>query len=223
MKTRAFHRPLVFGSLLLLLGPLDARAAVTANDLFQDGLAAAEEERWDEAVKAFEKSLELQDHSLTLYLLSVCHSKRLEAEKAKEYALRALRGKPPLSAQYDQGARDLLEWSAVRLLAPVRLRVRYEMEADDPVSKDTLSRAAEEEASRDYEAELRNELKPYVDFERIELELHLVEASDPCAGPSTPEAINRCLEAVFLEKDDHLPPPPDYEPPSEGDSGVPPP
>jgi tetratricopeptide (TPR) repeat protein len=220
MSDRTPRRIVVIACWLLLVAAPAARAEDEANGPFQGGLAAVHEQRWEEAIDLFRKSLKLRQHSLTLYMLAVCSAERMNAQDALDYAVRALETRPPLEERYDRHARALLMWAAEVLLLPPRVRAKYAMNTDDePPTHDLLteSASAEDDELERESKEVRDKVGPYIDLDQLELELRILEATDPCTAPGLPSELNRCLESIFKEETS-LPEPPEPVAPDAGAS-----
>ena len=220
MSDQSRRRLMVIACLLLLLITPAARAGDDANGPFQGGLAAVHDQRWEEAIELFRKSLELRKHSLTLYMLAVCFAERMNARDALDHAVQALETRPPLEEKYDRHARALLMWAAEVLLLPPRVRAKYAMNTDDePPTHDLLteSASAEDDELERESKEVRDKVGPYIDLDQLELELRILEATDPCTAPGLPSEVNRCLASTFKEET-FLPGPPEPVAPDAGAS-----
>jgi hypothetical protein len=84
----------------------------TAEQLFQKGLEAYKGNKWEEAAGHFHAAYRRLPHSQISYCLSCCYHRLKDAEKALEFANKALKDKPTLKKPYSTAARKIQDYAA---------------------------------------------------------------------------------------------------------------
>lgn len=209
MKTKLLRLLLI----LTLFAPI-ARAAdrvpPEADPLYREGLTAAHQEQWEEAVGLFERSLEVHEHSLTLYMLSQSCAQLEDPRRALDYAERALKAPPPLPSRYAKKAREIIDWAWPVLSAPATPLLTIIMTHDGPRPKDTLLIAAQDEQENDSSTD---------DSEAGSEELSgVLQVTGACNWAGTAEHVNECIRrgARVVPSDPGHAPAPLLAPPGGG-------
>lgn len=90
-----------------------------ANEYYQKGVMAYNEQKWIEAEQYFKKSNETIPNPINDYYLSCVYLKQDKPSEAKFFAQRALDGNPPLEKVYKNGAKDVDNWAEKRFIEKI--------------------------------------------------------------------------------------------------------